>query len=343
MITDVTRNEIIDILLLGFDYTDQIMKEDLYDRKYMENINVHVHMNFTGKLDLITFLDRVYNLKEMPSTDPRFENARGDIWQHTINNDDWDMDWFIDYEPFGLRGGTDEQFLDFISQIFHPAVRRENSPWEEYLRKFNELLKFDGYELYCIKKISGRNVYSYRRIATDNIHLQEHIEELSSKFNSSYIDTQLQIMMNSIESNPSDAIGKAKELLESCCITILNTKEIEINKDWSIQRLMKETSKALMLTPEDIDDSKKASGTIKQILGNFAAISSGMAELRNSYGSGHGKNAKFRGLSQRHARLAIGSSITAVRFIWDTFLGQEELKNSVKEVNQLEDASVARS
>ena len=44
-----------------------------------------------------------------------------------------------------------------------------------------------------------------------------------------------------------------------------------------------------------------------------------MAELRNSYGSGHGKDAKFKGLSPRHARLAVGAGVTAVHFLWETF------------------------
>ena len=39
-----------------------------------------------------------------------------------------------------------------------------------------------------------------------------------------------------------------------------------------------------------------------------------MAELRNSYGSGHGKDAKFKGLSPRHARLAVGDGVIVVHF-----------------------------
>jgi hypothetical protein len=80
----------------------------------------------------------------------------------------------------------------------------------------------------------------------------------------------------------------------------------------------------LKLTPDDIDDSIRASEIIKKILGNLGAICGGMAELRNDYGSGHGKEADYKGLSPRHARLAVGASATTVYFLWETFLEQTE-------------------
>lgn len=46
--------------------------------------------------------------------------------------------------------------------MLHPAVRIENSRWRDYLQKFNELLREDGYELYPAKKISGRDIYEAR-------------------------------------------------------------------------------------------------------------------------------------------------------------------------------------
>lgn len=64
---------------------------------------------------------------------------------------------------------------------------------------------------------------------------------------------------------------------------------------------------------------------LRQWLDNLSAISTGMAELRSAYGTGHGKNATYKGLSPRHARLAVGASTTAVLFLWETFEEQREL------------------
>ena len=37
-------------------------------------------------------------------------------------------------------------------------------------------------------------------------------------------------------------------------------------------------------------------------------------------GSGHGRSAKFNGLTKRQAELSVGASIILVRYSWDTFL-----------------------
>jgi hypothetical protein len=39
-----------------------------------------------GALDDTAYLQPLYDLSALPSGDPRFENAAGDIWQHRINN-----------------------------------------------------------------------------------------------------------------------------------------------------------------------------------------------------------------------------------------------------------------
>ena len=49
-------------------------------------------------------------------------------------------------------------------------------------------------------------------------------------------------------------------------------------------------------------------------------ISQGMAELRNLYGDGHGRTRGFRPLPNRYANLAVGTSVAAVKFMWDTYV-----------------------
>ena len=66
----------------------------------------------------------------------------------------------------------------------------------------------------------------------------------------------------------------------------------------------------------DLEEEK----IVKQITGSLNGLSSGIIELRNHYGSGHGRSAKFNGLTKRHAELSVGASITLVRYLWDTFL-----------------------
>lgn len=145
-------------------------------------------------------------------------------------------------------------------------------------------------------------------------------ENLKSEFSSSYIADQIDLMIKMKDENPTEAIGKAKELIESCCKTILGKEGVDIDKKWDVIRLVDETFKYFNIMPKYIQDEIKGAATIKSILGNLKAIAHGIAELRNMYGSGHGKDDGYIGLEPRHASIAIGSSTTLVRFLWDSYI-----------------------
>ena len=83
--------------------------------------------------------------------------------------------------------------------------------------------------------------------------------------------------------------------------------------------LIDETIKLLNLSPDNISDNHSPSETLKQILKNLRTIAVGIATLRNAYGDGHGKSASYKGLQERHAKLAIGSTATLVNFLWDSY------------------------
>lgn len=151
-------------------------------------------------------------------------------------------------------------------------------------------------------------------------------KSVEEAFTSEYINKQMSIMLENQSTNPTEAIGKAKELIESCCETILERNGITPNKDWKLNQLVDETMKLLEITPKHIPDTAKEATAIKAILGSLKGIATNIAIIRNAYGSGHGKSASYKGLQERHAKLAIGSSVTLVNFLWDSF----EKKNSVK-------------
>lgn len=151
-------------------------------------------------------------------------------------------------------------------------------------------------------------------------------KSVEEAFSSEYINKQMSIMLENQSTNPTEAIGKAKELIESCCETILERNGITPNKDWKLNQLVDETMKLLEITPKHIPDTAKEATAIKAILGSLRGIATNIAIIRNAYGSGHGKSASYKGLQERHAKLAIGSSVTLVNFMWDSF----ERKNSVK-------------
>lgn len=151
-------------------------------------------------------------------------------------------------------------------------------------------------------------------------------DNLKEQFSSEYLNAQINAMLSMAESNPTEAIGKAKELIESCCKTILNSRKIAWDKNWDVGQLTGETLKILKLMPKDIPEDAPAAAEMKALLGNLRAIATNVAALRNHYGSGHGKSADYKGLSPRHAKLAVGSSITLVEFLWETHLDRPQGK-----------------
>lgn len=156
-----------------------------------------------------------------------------------------------------------------------------------------------------------------RLFASDTVSTQIDLVRQST-FNSTYVDQQVAQMYASIDSNPTDAIGKAKELLESCAKTILKERGVTYSSRADFSELIKFTLKELHLDRDSVPDDKKASATIKNTLSCLSTIISGMNNLRNSYGTGHGKENDYAGLSSRHARLSVGLSSTATTFLWDT-------------------------
>ena len=144
---------------------------------------------------------------------------------------------------------------------------------------------------------------------------------LAEKFDANHISDQIRRIEAAVDADPALAIGQAKELTESCFKTILGERGIDYGKD-DLPQLGKKTFKALKLVPEDIPDAAKGAQTIRVMLSNLATVVQGIAEIRGLYGTGHGKDGKAKGVSPRHARLAVGAASTLVTFAFQTHLEQ---------------------
>ena len=287
-------------------------RRDIFDSIVIENVP------WNGRLEEPDFLARLFDLKSLPSTDGRFKDAYGDIWQHRINNYDWDDYWVFSDARFNLLHGEDEIFLRFLCETLHPVVRTDAEEIERLRQGYNHLLQNDGYEIVAKAKMAGRAIYVARQIGLRPEIPLNSLKENFSGTDTSYVLRQITRMEAAVENDPSLAIGTAKELVETVCKTILKERSIKLTGNKNLPKLVKATAKELKLTPSDIADDAKASDSIKRLLSNLATITNGVAELRNSYGTGHGKEAKSRGLTSRHAKLAVGSASTLAIFLVET-------------------------
>lgn len=327
-ISELTRKDIFDIIENGFIHSETNVSINNMGNEYKDVYNEReIKMWYGGRMDEIEFLKRLYNLNKIPSNDSRFKDSEGDIWQHTVNDEDWPSYWIFTDSRFNLTDNCDDSFLlNFLCEMFHPVVRSEKVLWKAFLKKFNELLIVDGYELYEKDHISGRIIYGWREVRALERILQQQINDIKIEFNSAYVDTQVNLMYDLIKIAPHSAIGKAKELIEICSKTILEEQEIDYSTELDLIQLMRLACESIDLSAKKIAEGVNGKDIAGRILGNLANISQGMAELRNLYGDGHGKNKNFKPLPSRYANLAVGSAVTAVHFMWETYIERKVRK-----------------
>lgn len=290
----------------------QLTRRDIIDSMVAEKVN------WCGRLEEAEFLSRLFDLQSLPTTDGRFKDAAGDIWQHRVNNFDWDDDWVFYDSRFSLMNGDDEVFLRFLCETLHPVVRSDATESERLCQLYNEFLRNDGFQLIERTRLSGKAVYVGRYVGIGATPGLSAARETLAGTDPGYVAQQITRMDAAVINDPGLAIGTAKELVETCCKTILTDRGIAFSKNADIPELVKLTSKELELTPDDIPDKAKAGDTIKRLLSNLATITQGVAELRNHYGTGHGKAAGTKGLQPRHAKLAVGAASTLAVFLAET-------------------------
>jgi len=291
----------------------EITRRNIFDAITVEGVN------WSGRLDESAFLSRIFNLSELPSEDSRFENMANDIWQHRVNNPmDWPDDWVFSDKRLNLLHCDDATLLQFLCEMLHPVVRADLTEVNKLKQLFNEYLAEDEYELIEKAFISGKAIFSGCRKNFIDEPVKFRTSEILVTLTGDYVSRQITLMESSIKSDPHLAIGIAKELIETCCKKILSERNITADKKWDLPKLLSETNKMLKLTPKDIDDEVKAVNTIRSILKSLSTVVQGICELRNDYGSGHGRGSEFKGLGSRHAKLAVGAATILAVFLLET-------------------------
>lgn len=241
-----------------------------------------------------------------------------------------DVPYDADYQPpeSGQRRCLVEQYyhaMDFSSwrdvrmllRVFESVLdsleERMKDPWggsqfaEQTFSKLKRHLERDRFQ-YNDGRITPLN---------DNPTIGE-LADVAQRFDAHVLRQQIDRMRAAVESDPALAIGTAKELLETTCKTILADYGTQAESSWDVTRLVKEARAVLHLVPDNIPDSAKGAEIIKRILSNLGQISQGVSELRNLYGTGHGTNGRSKGLTARHARLAVACSSGLATFLFET-------------------------
>ncbi|MFF1847123.1 abortive infection family protein [Streptomyces sp. NPDC058217] len=272
-----------------------------------------------GRLEEVEFLARLYDLEALHSEDRRFDTFREDIVQHRYNNYDWDDYWVFTDPRLQLTSGPDERLLGFLAQMVHPVVCTDRDQAASTVDEFNQLLAPDGWVLKQIRQLSGRPVYAPALTGSPPATAVGYAHEVAARIDAEYIAQQVTRMEGAVELEPELAIGTAKEFLESICKTVLDERQVLHDKNDDLLVLLRKTTRCLRLTPDHLESSA-AAATIKRMMMSLGQIGQGAAELRNGYGTGHGRSKAqaSQRLTSRHARLVVGSASALGVFLYET-------------------------
>lgn len=253
-------------------------------------------------------------------TDPRRRNtlvlALGRAIEAIFDESDWKE----------LSYATDT--IDYISS--HPRLLRSMS-WGDpdykghILDTIELILKHDPANLQVL--LGFRGIEDWLKENEPSIHSEVYapsiptvetvsdVERLADDFD---ISEHTRRIRSSLDEDPALAIGSTKELIESVLKTILGLHGAKIG-DEDMPKLIKRAQAALGIDPKDVEATTPGAESIRRLLSSLAQIVVSVTELRNLYGTGHGKS-MAPGLDPSSARLVVNAGSAMAAYLMQRYL-----------------------
>lgn len=168
-------------------------------------------------------------------------------------------------------------------------------------------------------KRDGWSIGDHGRIVTDQRQPLPP-DSLSKLSDASAIYDAFDRIGRTLPEHPREAIGAAKELVESTAKVVLKERGLPVSEDnLNLPALVARAEGSLHLRAAQAPTGPDGSRPVRRILGGLDSIAVGLGELRNlGYGTGHGMETHPVGLHARHAYLAVGAAQVWCTFILDT-------------------------
>ena len=308
-ISNVTKRDIARILIDG-----EIDQEDVF-------FETKTFIRWNGEISELEFIKRVCDTSIIPVRDSRCKSFDEEYYRHRVQNDDWDDSFFFTDDRLPYKNASTQEVIRILCEIFHPEVRNENGNWRKIKELIGSLLEKDGFEFYECGSISGRSVYGIRKIVfiDSSLPLNTGLKKIEEAIGSEHIRKEVKKALESSSSDSMLAIGQAKELVETACKYILR----ELNVDYSNKDFPALSKLAREQLGLERNEKKEHIPGVAKIMSGLSNLVDGMAELRNRYGTGHGKDPSFRKLPIRYGLLAVSAASSYVEFLLESF---EDLK-----------------
>lgn len=108
---------------------------------------------------IVEFLEMIWELRAMPSTDDRFHTAYEDAWQHLVRNDDWEYE-YVFLDRFTSTYRNIDIFKKFVSFSVHPSLFNNEEERRQLIEIINAELAKVGFTLIGTDYFEQRIVYS---------------------------------------------------------------------------------------------------------------------------------------------------------------------------------------
>lgn len=143
-----------------------------------------------------------------------------------------------------------------------------------------------------------------------------HVEEAGRLLDINELNRHAARIRRGIAEDPAQAIGSAKELLETVLKSVLGEHGERSSDD--IPALLRRAQRELDLDPTSPDRGVPGADVIRRTLSNLGQVVVGVAEVRNLFGTGHGRS-RARELNVAHARLVVNAALTLATFLLEVW------------------------
>lgn len=123
--------------------------------------------NLFNKIDSVSFFDSILNLRAKPSTDPRFSDARRDLQQHYVNNNDWTLEEIL-LDRYDFTN-SDENFFKLLNLVVSPTVNNTEEEVKFFYYTLNPILNSHSLE-YRLNSVNehGMSIFELDVLDSEN-------------------------------------------------------------------------------------------------------------------------------------------------------------------------------
>ena len=188
---------------------------------------------------------------------------------------------------------------------------------EAVCQRLNAALEPDGLSV---------TVVGGRALLVERHHAGAVVEPFLQKVKTINFDTvQVEIAraLQSLESDPEDAVTAACSLVEAVCRSILIELAQPLPPRKDIEGLLKAVQVSLNLSPGRSDLPPEVEDDVRQVLSGLTTVVKGVGALRTHGGDAHGRQRGFPRIDARIAHLALSAASSAALFLIQTWERQQ--------------------